>query len=67
MNQHSTEPEFIVQESAKTLLTGKQLVSFVQDLQVDIQVFYKELTKLEGFSGRIADDIRALALLVEDT
>ncbi len=62
----SSTPEFIVAES-KTILKTKALVSFVTDLQVDMAVLYQELTKLEGFSGRIADDIRVLALSLQDT
>ncbi len=61
-------PEFTV-ESEKIPLTEKQLDNFVQmlrDLEVDSAVIYRELTKLEGFSGRIADDIRALVLLLVD-
>ncbi len=69
MSLSSTEPEYIVQESAKILLTEKQLDNFAQvlkDLEVDSAVLYREFTKLEGFSGRIAADIRELALLVSD-
>ncbi len=67
MSQPSVEPEFILAESARTVLTAKQLDNLGQmlrDLEVDTRVLYKELTKLEGFCGRIADDIRVLALLV---
>ncbi len=69
MSPPSVEPEYILQESEKTLLTVRQLDNFVlmlQDLEVDSKVLSTELTKLEGFSGRIADDIRALVLLVQD-
>ncbi len=62
MNQFSRVPEYTVEESGKIRLTGKQLGSFVQDLLVDTVVLHKEFTKLEGFSGRIVDDIRALEL-----
>ncbi len=65
----SMVPEYSLEESEKTLLTVKQLDNFVQllrDMEVDSAVLYRELTKLEGFSGRIADDIRALVLLVSD-
>ncbi len=61
----STVPEFSVEESERTHPTEKQLDSFVQDLQVDTQVLYQELTKLEGFCGRIVDDIRVLALSLQ--
>ena len=63
MNQARSVPEYILAESEKILPMGNLQASFVQDLRVDIQVLYKELTKLEGFCGRIADDIKALALL----
>ncbi len=69
MSQSSTEPEYILEESEKTLLTVRQLDNLIlnlQDTEVDSQVLHKELTKLEGFSGRIADDIRALVLLLRD-
>ncbi len=62
MNHPSRVPEYSVEESVKTLHMAKLQDSFVQDLQVDIQVLYQELTKLEGFCGRIVDDIRVLAL-----
>ncbi len=70
MSQSSTEPEFILEESEKTLLTERQLDNLIRnlrDMEVDSVVLHKELTKLEGFSGRIADDIRALVLLLQDT
>ena len=69
MSQSSTEPEYSVEVSEKMHLTEKQLASLSQmlcDLEVDIQVLYKELTKLEGFSGRIADDIKVLALWAQE-
>ncbi len=66
MSQHSTEPEYSVVESEKIHPMASKLVSFVQDLQVDIQVLYQELTKLEGFCGRIADDCRVLELSLQD-
>ncbi len=64
MSHYSTVPEYTVEESEKTHPTENKLLNFVRDLQVDIQVLYQELTKLEGFSGRIADDIRVLELSV---
>ncbi len=70
MSQHSSEPEFILEESEKIPLTVKQLDNLLRelrDLEVDTKVLSTELTKLEGFSGRIADDIRALVLSVQDT
>ncbi len=61
------QPEFILEESERTVLTVKQLQCLLQnleDLEVDSRVLFQELTKLEGFSGRIVDDIRGLALLL---
>ncbi len=69
MNQLTNSPEFILEESEKTHLTAKQLDNFVQnllDLGVDIKVLSTELSKLEGFSGRIGEDIRALGLCLAD-
>jgi len=69
MSRQVPEPEFILAEPEKIPLTGKQLDNFVQmlqDMEVDSAVLFRELTKLEGFSGRIADDIRALVLLLVD-
>ncbi len=69
MSRQVPEPEFILAEPEKTVLTVKQLDNFVRilrDMEVDSVVLYKELSKLEGFSGRIADDIRALVLLLVD-
>ncbi len=63
------EPEYSVVESEKIVLTEKQLANLIQnlqDLEVDSRVLLKEFTKLEGFSGRIADDIRALGLLLSE-
>ncbi len=68
MSQPSTVPEYTV-ASEKIALTEKQLDNLIlnlQDMEVDSQVLHKELTKLEGFSGRIADDIRALVLLLRE-
>ncbi len=65
MSQPSTVPEYLVEES-KTIHRTKALDSFVTDLEVDIQVLYQELIKLEGFSGRIADDIRVLVLSLQE-
>ncbi len=62
-------PEYILAASERIHLTEKQLANFVlelQDLVVDTKVLSTELTKLEGFSGRIADDIRALVLSVQE-
>ncbi len=69
MSPSDMEPEYIVELSEKIALTGKQLANFVlalRDLEVDSRVLSTELTKLEGFSGRIAGDIRELVLLLQD-
>jgi len=69
MNPHSVEPEFTVLDSAKIALTANQLANLIQELralEVDSVVLYKEVSKLEGFSGRIADDIRALVLSLRE-
>jgi len=60
------QPEFILADSEKIHPMENKLDSFVQDLLVDTQVLYKELTRLEGFCGRIVDDIRALELLAQE-
>ncbi len=63
MNPYSVEPEFTLVESEKIHLTGKLLASFVQELlelEVDTAVLYKELTRLEGTSGRIRDSLHVL-------
>ncbi len=66
MSQPSTAPEYILEES-KIIHRTKALDNFVTDLEGDIQVLYRELTKLEGFCGRIADDIRVLQLSLQGT
>ncbi len=56
MNQYSTTPEFTVEQSEKTLLTGNQLAFIVHqllDLEVDSVVLSKELKDLVGLSERI--------------
>ncbi len=61
--------EYSVVESERTVLTVKQLDNLIrnlQDTEVDSKVLSTELTKLEGFSGRIADDIRGLVLLLQE-
>ncbi len=63
MKQPSTVPEYSVEESGKIRHMGSKLDSFVQellDLEVDSVVLYKELTRLEGISGRIRDSLREL-------
>ncbi len=68
MSPSEQVPEYILEVSEKTLLTVKQLDNFVhqlRDLEVDSKVLSTELSKLDGFSGRIADDIRALVLLLQ--
>ncbi len=69
MNLPSVEPEYIVQELEKIPLTGKQLACTVQillDLEVDLVVLYKELTRLEGISGRIRDSVQGLRLSLQE-
>ncbi len=63
------QAEYILETTGKTHLTEKQLDNLIQNLQdveVDSRVLYKELTKLEGMSGRIADDIRILGVLLQE-
>ncbi len=69
MKEHSMVAEYSVEESERTVLTVKQLDNLIrnlQDTEVDSKVLSTELTKLEGFSGRIADDTRALVLLLQE-
>ncbi len=69
MKEHSMVEEYSVVESERTVLTVKQLDNLIrnlQDTEVDSKVLSTELTKLEGFSGRIADDIRGLVLLLQE-
>ncbi len=61
------QPEYTLADSEKIHHMVNQQDNFDQvlkDLEVDSAVLYRELTKLEGFSGRIAEDIRALVSLV---
>ncbi len=67
LHRKVTESSLVVSE--KTLLTARQLDNLdlvLRDMEVDSKVLSTELTKLEGFSGRIADDIRALVLSLQD-
>ncbi len=69
LNLSSTEPEFTLEESERIPLMEKQLAYLSQtllDLEVDSVVLYKELTKLEGMSGRITDSLRELRLSVQE-
>ncbi len=69
MNQSSMEPEYILEESGKMPLTGNQLACIIQellDLEVDSVVLFKELTRLEGISGRIRDSLQGLRLSVQE-
>ncbi len=63
MSQHSTEPEFILADMEKTVLTGSLQVCLSRtllNLEVDLVVLSKELTKLGNMSTRIGIDIRNL-------
>ncbi len=65
MNQQDTTPEFIVEDSVKMSQQwdlGKITFQMLQDLQVDLVVLSRELSKLEGMSIRIADSIQKCRL-----
>ncbi len=66
MNQHiSREPEYILEESEKTLLTESQRVCLNQillGLEVDLVVLSKELIELGVMSTDITAVIRKLRL-----
>ncbi len=71
MNQSipSVAPEYTVAESAKTLLTEKQLVYLIQgllDQEVDLAVLSREQLLLGDMSTRIGIAIRNLRQQVED-
>ncbi len=55
------EPEYILEDSERTLLTGKQLAFIVQqllDMEVDSVVLRKELSDLVNLSDRIVISLR---------
>ncbi len=65
----SIVPEYLVEQSEETVLMANRhncLIQELSDMAVDLAVLYKELTRLEGFSGRIADDCKALELSLRD-
>ncbi len=54
------QPEYTLEESEKTLLTGSQLAFIVQqllDMEVDSKVLSGELTRLVDMCTRITDSI----------
>ncbi len=55
------EPEYILEELEKTVLTGKQLAFIVQqllDMEVDSVVLRRELSDLVNLSTRIVESLR---------
>ncbi len=62
-----SQPEYIVQDSEKTVLTENQLANIVQtllDLEVDGRVLSEELSTLVSMSARITGSIRELRQLL---
>ncbi len=65
----STEPEYLLAESEKTLLTGKQLAFIVQqlqDMEVDSVVLSKEFKLRLAMLDRIINSLRELRLSVQE-
>ncbi len=63
------QPEYILEESGKTLLTGKQLAFIVQqllDMEVDSRVLRVQLIKLADFSTRIETSLRESRLSLQE-
>ncbi len=61
MKPYKVEPEFIVEESERMSPPwdlGRITFPMLRDLQVDLVVLSRELSKLEDMSIRIADSIQ---------
>ncbi len=67
MNQYKTEPEFILEQSERTLLTAKQLNSLnLTQVLVELEGLSKELCRVHDTLGSIRDSTQVLAQSLQE-
>ncbi len=69
MNQPSREPEYLVDSKQKQglrVVISPDTIQRLLDLEVDLVVMSKELSKLEDFCIRIGEDLHTVRVLPLD-